>query len=49
LREVFRKQQGDLVGLDLVVRLRCCVSESKSMQMIAEAKTLMIQLQRCRG
>jgi len=49
LREVFRERQGDLVGLDLVVRLRCRVSQSKSMQMTEEAKTLMIQLQRCRG
>ncbi|MBA2658947.1 MAG: ribonuclease P protein component [Nitrosospira sp.] len=49
LREVFRERQGDLVGLDLVVRLRCRVSQAKSMQMTEEAKTLMIQLQRCRG
>ena len=49
LREVFRARQRDLAGLDLVVRLRCRVPQSNSMQMTGEAEMLMIQLQRCRG
>jgi ribonuclease P protein component len=38
-----------LAGLDLVVRLRCRVSESSSLRITEEAGTLMVQLQRCRG
>lgn len=49
LREAFRARQQDLAGLDLVVRLRCRVAQSNSMQMTGEAEMLMIQLQRCRG
>jgi ribonuclease P protein component len=49
LREVFRARHQDLAGLDLVVRLRCRVSESSSLRITEEAGTLMVQLQRCRG
>ncbi|MGH8685318.1 MAG: ribonuclease P protein component [Nitrosospira sp.] len=49
LREVFRARQQDLAGLDLVVRLRCQISQSNSMRMKGEAEMLMLQLQRCRG
>jgi ribonuclease P protein component len=49
LREVFRAGQQDLAGLDVVVRLRCRISQNNSIQMKVEAETLMIQLQRCRG
>jgi ribonuclease P protein component len=38
-----------LAGLDVVVRLRCRISQNNSMQMKVEAETLMVQLQRCRG
>ncbi|MDN5936469.1 MAG: ribonuclease P protein component, partial [Nitrosospira sp.] len=47
LREVFRARQHDLAGLDLVVRLRCRVTQSNSLRMVREAEKLMIQLQRC--
>lgn len=49
LRELFRKQQRDLVGLDLVIRLRRPVARDDSSRMIDEGRALMIQLQRCRG
>ena len=54
LREVFRARQQDLVGLDLVVRLRRppdagAPAETTGSRMVAEAETLMIQLQRCRA
>ena len=54
LREVFRARQQDLAGLDLVVRLRRppdaeASAETAASRMVAEAETLMIQLQRCRA
>ncbi len=49
LREIFRTRQRELAGLDLVVRLRCRVSQSNVVRMTGEAEMLMIQLQRCRG
>ena len=49
LREIFRARQQELAGLDLVVRLRCRVSQSNIVRMAGEAEMLMIQLQRCRG
>ncbi len=49
LREVFRARQQDLAGLDLVVRLRCRVTQSNSLRMVREAEKLMIHLQRCLG
>ena len=54
LREVFRARQQDLAGLDLVVRLRRApdagaLAETAASHMVAEAETLMIQLQRCRA
>ena len=54
LREVFRARQQDLVGLDLVVRLRSRPLDAEALaeissRMIAEAETHMIQLQRCRA
>ncbi|WON75285.1 ribonuclease P protein component [Nitrosospira sp. Is2] len=49
LREVFRARQGDLAGLDIVVRLRNRLSHSNSLNIAGEAERLMVQLQRCRG
>ncbi|HEV7930248.1 MAG TPA: ribonuclease P protein component [Nitrosospira sp.] len=49
LREAFRARQGDLTGLDIVVRLRNRVSHSNSLNIAGEAERLMVQLQRCRG
>ena len=49
LRELFREQQQDLAGLDLVVRLRRPVTRDDSSRMTDEARALMIQLQRCCG
>jgi ribonuclease P protein component len=48
LREAFRAQQGQLVGLDLVLRLRRPLRQAGS-GLAREAGKLMIQLQRCRG
>jgi ribonuclease P protein component len=49
LRETFRAQQRGLAGLDLVVRLRCRVSQGNFARLAGEAGMLMMQLQRCRG
>jgi ribonuclease P protein component len=49
LREVFRVQQQELAGLDLVVRLRRPFRQAGSSRLAEEASKLMIQLQRCRG
>jgi len=49
LRELFREQQRDLAGLDMVVRLRRPVIRDDSSRMIDEARALMLQLQRCCG
>ena len=48
LREQFRTQQQHLAGLDLVARLRRPLSSGDLSRVVAEAKMLMIQLQRCR-
>ena len=48
LRELFRTQQQQLAGLDLVVRLRRHFPREGSSQARVEAEMLMIQLQRCR-
>jgi ribonuclease P protein component len=47
LREAFRAQQGELAGLDLVVRLRRPLRQADCRLM--DADKLMMQLQRCRG
>ena len=49
LRELFREQQRDLAGLDLVIRLRRPVARDDSSRMTDEARALMLQLQRCCG
>ena len=49
LREAFRARQGDLTGLDFVVRLRRRLGHSNALRIAGEAEQLMIQLQRCRG
>ena len=48
LREVFRARQGDVAGLDVVMRLRRRASDRSSVQLADEARSLMIQLQQCR-
>jgi RNase P protein component len=48
LRELFRTQQQQLAGLDLVVRLRRHFPREASSRARVEAEMLMIQLQRCR-
>lgn len=48
LREAFRAQQGQLAGLDLVLRLRRPLRQAGP-GLAKEAGKLMIQLQRCRG
>jgi ribonuclease P protein component len=48
LREAFRAQQGQLAGLDLVLRLRRPLRQMDS-GLAKDAGKLMMQLQRCRG
>jgi ribonuclease P protein component len=48
LREAFRAQQGELAGLDLVVRLRRPLRQADC-RLMDDADKLMMQLQRCRG
>jgi len=48
LREAFRAQQGQLAGLDVVVRLRRPLRQTGS-GLAEDAHKLMVQLQRCRG
>jgi ribonuclease P protein component len=48
LREAFRAQQGQMAGLDLVLRLRRPLRQAGS-GLAEEAGKLMMQLQRCRG
>jgi ribonuclease P protein component len=48
LREAFRAQQGQLAGLDVVVRLRRPLRQTGS-RLAQDAYELMAQLQRCRG
>lgn len=49
LRAVFSEQQQDVVGLDLVIRLRRPVARGDSSRVRDEFKILLIKLQRCCG
>lgn len=48
LREVFRAQQGQLAGLDLVLRLRRPWRQAGA-GLAKDADKLIMQLQKCRG